>query len=186
MDAAIPSSTFSCGHTALTDFMMRIVVQSLGNGVDRMEMPVIVPRPATFPSHARLLDMSDTRLADIVTVGLASMDVPVPVGAVMMGCVYDEGDATIIMTWRCQPFTKPEPAPRTIPNRVVRRTVYAAILAVVFMIPSPWELYRVFAANASPPASAHKPTDESMLHAEDTFSVARQRSGIPPKGWRTA
>lgn len=148
--------------------MMRIVVRSLGNGVDRMESPVIMPRPATFPSDARLLDMSDPRIGDIVTVGLASIGVSVPPGAVMMGCVYDEGDDTIIMAWRCQPYTKPEPAPRMIPNRALRRTIYAAILAVVFMIPSPWELYRVFGASAANAVEKTDPCPQNVMRTHAT------------------
>ncbi|AXG67722.1 hypothetical protein [Ralstonia phage GP4] len=150
MDEGISSSSFSRGHTALTDFMMHLVVRRLENGVDRIESMEIVPRPATFPAHARMLNMDCPRKRDLVSVGLESIGVIVPADAIMMGCVYDDGDASHIMAWRCWRNHRPAPLmPRplscVLENPRSRRVVYAAIVAIAVLAPSPWEMYRVLA-----------------------------------------
>ncbi|WRQ05487.1 tail fiber protein [Ralstonia phage AhaGv] len=128
---------------------MHLVVRRLENGVDRIESMEIVPRPATFPAHARLLNMDCPRKRDLVSVGLESIGVIVPADAIMMGCVYDDGGTTHIMTWRCWRDARPAcPMPRLIScvmeNPRSRRVVYAAIVAIAFLTPSPWELGRAF------------------------------------------
>ncbi|WVS23935.1 hypothetical protein QkW1_12 [Ralstonia phage QkW1] len=129
--------------------MMHLVVRRLENGVDRLEAMEIVPRPASFPAHVRPLNMSDPRKADLVAVGLESIGVIVPTDAIMVGCVYDDGGTTHIMTWRCWRDARPAcPMPRLISgvmeNPRSRRMVYAAIVAIAFLVPSPWEMYRAF------------------------------------------
>lgn len=129
---------------------MHLVVRRLENGVDRIESMEIVPRPATFPAHARLLNMDCPRKRDLVSVGLESIGVIVPADAIMMGCVYDDGGTTHIMTWRCWRDARPaRPMPRLISgvmeNPRSRRVVYAAIVAIAILAPSPWEMYRVLA-----------------------------------------
>ncbi|QMV32492.1 hypothetical protein KMC50_gp40 [Ralstonia phage Claudette] len=149
MGEAVPSSSFSRDYTALTDFMMHLVVRRLENGVDRIEAMEFVQRPASFPAHSRPLDMDNPRKRDLVSIGLDAIGVIVPPDAIMMGCVYDDGDTTHIMAWRCWRDAKHAcPVPRLISdvmeNPRSRRVVYALIVAVAFLVPSPWEMYRVF------------------------------------------
>ncbi|CAH0532187.1 hypothetical protein UAM5_00070 [Ralstonia phage UAM5] len=130
------------GDSVPSSSMMRIVVQRLWNGVDRLKSVEVVPRVATFPPHARLLDLDNPRKRDLVTLGMEQVGMVLSSGAIVMGCVYDDGDDSHILAWVSQPPAGASAVQwvRAFVSEQVtcRRCIYVALLTVAFLAPSPF------------------------------------------------
>ncbi|WBF05262.1 hypothetical protein [Burkholderia phage CSP3] len=155
MGEIIPSSSSSLRNAAGCGEMVRVVVKRQGNGVDRLKLIEKVPRPATFPANARLLDMDDVRVRDLVTLGFERAGVDLPTDAVVTGCAYEVGDETHKCAWICEVDADASTGPvvsRVIEwirsNRAARRTVLALLLAAAYIFPSPFEWGEVLATAA--------------------------------------
>ncbi|ACR15020.1 hypothetical protein BcepIL02_gp27 [Burkholderia phage BcepIL02] len=154
MGETIPLSAGSPSNAAGFGEMVRVVVRRLGNGVDCLRRVEKVPRPATFPADSRLLDMDDVRVRDLVTMGFGRAGVELSDDATVMGCAYEVGDETHKCAWICDGEAA---ASDTVVSRVAgwlrnssasRRAMLAALLAAVYMIPSPFEWGEVIASAA--------------------------------------
>ncbi|AFN39096.1 hypothetical protein G167_gp58 [Burkholderia phage BcepMigl] len=151
MGETIPLSSGSPSNAAGFGEMVRVVVRRLGNGVDCLRRVEKVPRPAMFPADSRLLDMDDARVRDLVALGFERAGAELPADAIVMGCAFEVGDETHKCAWICD-----EPAASgALVSRVAdwlrnspvsRRAVIAAMLAAMYVIPSPFQMGEVIAS----------------------------------------
>jgi hypothetical protein len=95
----------------------------------------------------RPLDLDDARVRDLVTLGLARAGISVPPNATLAGCAYDVGNETHKCVWICDSAPQPSATWRDrLRSPAARRMLYAALIAIAFAVPSPWELWRVITA----------------------------------------
>lgn len=146
MGDVLSSSLSSLGQAAGTGEVVHFVVERLRNGVDRLKLVERVPPTVRVP--VRNIDMDDTRVRDLVTLGLARAGIDVPANATLKGFAYDVGEETHKCVWICDGDERtPGAAWRDrLRTPAARRMLYAALLALAFAVPSPWELWRVITA----------------------------------------
>ncbi|AEZ50845.1 hypothetical protein DC1_00027 [Burkholderia phage DC1] len=148
MGESIPSSSSSLRFAASGGEMVHVVIKRQRNGVDSLKLIEKVPRATTFPAHARLLDMDDVRVRDIVTLAFERAAVELPIDAVVSGCAYDIGDETHKFAWICENAAGSVPAGvmRVIGclrrSPAARRALFvAAWLLLAITLPSPFQSF---------------------------------------------
>lgn len=151
MGEPTPLSSSSPGSAASYGEMVRVVVKRLGNGVDCLRRVEKVTRAVMFPPGARLLDMDDARVRDLVMLGFERAGVDLPTDAVVMGCAYEVGDETHKCAWVSEEASVPvvsRVADWLRHNAMPRRALVAALLMAAYMAPSPFEWGEVIASAA--------------------------------------